>query len=275
MTTNSEGHTEGRVKPILFSGPMVRALLDGTKTQTRRANHLERLRRFGPITEFGRSDTTGYDWHFRDKEKRWHDLRHADLLTYLPWQVGDRLWVRESWQGGMSGDGPQLSYAATPDYFAIDAWDGPDEGSGPSFNYEKCAGADFSHWLSDVIANNGPWRPSIHMARWASRLTLTVTDVRVERLQDISEADAIAEGVERLHHGFYPYGIATFMTVFVDGKEVPAQCCTSAHDSYMMLWDSINGRGAHQANSWVAAYTFTVQRGNVDTLATGASDARG
>lgn len=246
-------------KPILFSGPMVRALLNDRKTQTRRANHLQRLRRFGPVTEFGRSDTKGYDWHFRDKAMRWHDLRHVDLLAYLPWQVGDRLWVRESWQGGMSGDGPQLSYSATPDFVAIDAWDGPDEGAGPSFNYDKCPGADFSHWLSDVIANDGPWRPSIHMPRWASRLTLTVTNVRVERLQDISDRgaqnDCTAEGV--FHCG---------MTVPSYGEWHGSGFRSSEKHMYRQLWESINGPGSWEENPWVAAYTFTVQRGNIDQI---------
>lgn len=81
---------------ILFSCPMVRALPDGRKTQIRRV--LSLLSRFGSITEFGPCDATGYDWHFRDPQKRCHDLRAAELVECLPCAVGDRLWVREAWR---------------------------------------------------------------------------------------------------------------------------------------------------------------------------------
>jgi hypothetical protein len=87
------------------------------------------------------------------------------------------------------------------------------------------------------------WRRSIHMPRWASRLTLTVTDVRVQRLQEISEADAVAEGYKQP-----PEGVIGWPPVgwFAD------------------LWNSLHGPGAWEANPWVAAYTFTVQRRNID-----------
>jgi len=94
----------------------------------------------------------------------------------------------------------------------------------------------------------------MHMPRWASRITLIVTDVRLQRLQDTSEADAIAEGVERLHHGWFPYGISTFMTTVVEGREVPAQCCRTAKQSYSLIWNVINGAGSREANPWVIAY---------------------
>ena len=251
-------------RPILFSGPMVRALLAGTKTQTRRGIVMPKRRGH---SEFGRSDTAGYDWHFRDKGLRWHDVKHGRLLELLLHRVGDRLYVRESWQTGMSDNGPQISYRATPDYFSIDAWDGQDYGVGPSFNEDRCPGAKFHHWLGDVLDNDGPWRPGIHMPRWASRLTLTVTEVRVERLQDISEADAQSEGVERRYGFWRCYGETpspfrgAAPTVLSQGRGVVS---ADAVHSYATLWDSINGPGSWDANPWVAAYSFTVQRDNID-----------
>ncbi|MEH7827630.1 hypothetical protein [Gemmobacter denitrificans] len=95
-----------------------------------------------------------------------------------------------------------------------------------------------------------PWRPSIHMPRWASRITLTVTDVRVQRLQQISEADAVAEGVSPISEPndlkwehYSPHGVA-----------------------FAALWNSLHGHGAWEANPWVVVPTFTVAHGNIDKL---------
>ncbi|MCZ7564714.1 MAG: hypothetical protein M5U08_13820 [Burkholderiales bacterium] len=198
-------------RPIIFSAPMVRALREGRKTMTRRPLAPGNLRFF---------DGRGRSWRpsrqqvaeaqdgaldFRNVEGdvwTWKAKAypHQAPATRTTWfahvapAVGDRLWVRETWQTGTTDDGPRITFKATPDYFEIDAWDGPDHGRGPSFNYEKCPGAEFCHWLGDVLNADGPWRSPIHMPRWASRLTLTVTAVRIERLQDIGEEDAIAEG---------------------------------------------------------------------------------
>jgi len=91
------------------------------------------------------------------------------------------------------------------------------------------------------------WRPSIYMPRWASRLTLLVTDVRVQRLQDISEADAIAEGI-----------IPTANSQTID-------CATERpSDGFRALWNSIHGPEAWDANPWVAAISFDVVRANID-----------
>jgi len=142
-----------RERPILFSAPMVRAVLRkaNPKTQTRRG--IARLAGFSQkITEFGPSDTCGYDWHFRDREMRWHDMRTADLLKLCPYgQPGDRLWGKETF--AVYGDANKyvIHYRATHQ----------NEGSG--------------------------WTPSIHMKRIYSRILLEVVSVRVERLQDISE----------------------------------------------------------------------------------------
>ncbi len=96
-------------------------------------------------------------------------------------------------------------------------------------------------------------RPSIHMPRWASRMTLTVTDVRVQRLQDISEADAVAEGV--IHDSFGGWR----------GHEGTIGYPTAIW-AYHHLWNSLHGPGAWDANPWVVALTFNVQRGNIDQM---------
>ncbi|MCQ8781702.1 hypothetical protein [Mangrovibrevibacter kandeliae] len=220
-------------KPILFSGPMVRATLNGRKTQDRRT--IKRLAGFGPITEFGTSDTAGYDWHFRDACKRWHDLRDSRLRKVLPYAIGDALWVQETWQGLSFGDYlPTKSSVCEVRYAATD----------------PCADLD-------AEARGYPWRSSIHMPREFSRLTLIVTDVRVQRLQDISEADAVAEGVECDSDGWRDYLMPS------------TQCCQTARESYRTLWDSINGKRpgcAWADNPWVVAISFEPHRCNIDAL---------
>ena len=251
-----------KTHPILFSGPMIRALLAGEKTQTRRV--LTSLKGFGAIAAFGPSDTPGYSWHFRRKDKAWCDLTDPQLRAALPYAPGDLLWARETWQAGMGCDGPQLTYRATPDYFDIDAWDGPDEGAGPSFNYDRCPGSDFSEWLSDVMENDGPWRPSIYMPRWASRLTLRVTDVRVQRIQDIDQTDLKAEGAP-------PSGTSIDEVSREYGyRDFPLSW-------FAQLWDTLNAKRKDEAgrrgvyawktNPWVLATSFEVHQGNVDAPA--------
>ena len=178
-------------RPIIFSAPMVRALLAGQKTQTRRVLKKQPPREL-PFLGLYAPHLTAV-WGLEGAT-----LEDPDFATPLPYATGDTLWLRESWQCGMSNDGPQISYRATPDYFPIDAWNGPNEGAGPSFNYDLCPGANFSHWLGDVIEKDGPWRSPLHMPRWAARIALKVTQVRVQRLNHISQYDANAEGVASL-----------------------------------------------------------------------------
>lgn len=226
--------------PIPFSAPMIRALIDGRKTQTRRTFTSLRGRQCRHISEFGRSDTPGYDWHFRDDGMRWHDLRHAELLPRLKYRTGDRLYVREHWRcearyddskpSGLK-DGIPIYYVADPD---------------PRDSEPGCAGR---------------FRQGMHMPRWASRLTLTVTDVRVERLQDISEADAVEEGIE-CYGGMDPdcCGYLNYANNSSDGYWLPPV------ESYASLWNAINGPGAWDANPWVMAVSFSVHHGNIDQI---------
>ncbi|OCP36765.1 hypothetical protein [Ensifer sp. LC163] len=223
-------------RPILFSGPMVRALLDGRKTQTRR---LVNFPGADKVMDFVKVAT--------DKEGRFvYEMKNGagnflsrpagkDLVDYNfspRIGVGYRLWVRETWQGLTFGDyQPTKSSQCEVRYAATDA-------------------------LADLSSEDRgyPWRPSIFMPRWASRMTLIVTDVRVERLQDISEAYAIAEGAAqyssstKLSRAFNP-----------DWKGV-------YREGYAELWNEINGAGSWEANPWVAAYTFRVIKENIDQI---------
>jgi hypothetical protein len=228
-----------RERPILFSSPMVRRILANQKTQTRRVVTMR---------EFQRSTTPGYDFTFRDRRAFWNDYRLADLLRskWNPYGApGDRLWVRETHAqfavGNRTGISPQcVAYRATCDA------DG-------GFEY----------------VNNGDevmrlkvtkWTPAIHMPRWASRLLLEVTAVRVERLQDISPADACAEGAAELLDPSHPLRATVFRDhgkwagndrIDQDGKQA------GAVDAFATLWDSINGRRAPWAsNPWCWVLSF-------------------
>ena len=205
---------------LIFSGPMVRALLEGRKTQTRR---LLRILGDNVFSEFGVSDTAGYDWCFRDEDLRWHELWNDELLKRLRHQTGDRIWVREAFSGFYF-----LRYLPPRDWPLGPIW----------------------YWADGNPADNN-WtrpKPSIHMPRWASRLTLIVTDVRVQRLHDISEEDARAEGIFTPEIGYVNLG-----------KKAPVI-------QYAMLWNSLHGPDAWDSNPWVSAITFTVHHGNIDQM---------
>ena len=207
-------------RPIIFSAPMVRAMLDGRKTQTRRVLPLAH-------PKFSHQNVLDPDM-LVDKQYVWfwdgvHDCVGASWP--LPYTPGDRLWVREN-------------CATWGDHEAI---------------YRADDAVEYGLAVSDgKFGAKWKARPSIHMPRWASRLTLTVTDVRVQRLQDISAADAMAEGCDAVlaltikrPNGAHPGN--------------PRECCCD-------LWNSLHGPGAWDANPWVVAVTFTVQRGNIDQL---------
>lgn len=225
-------------RPILFSGPMVRAILEGRKTQTRRVIKLRKLHV---------SDTPGYDFQFRDKQLRWHDYRHEDFLKLCPHGApGDRLWVRETWADVNTTEGPAIAYRANNGLVTWHEFSkvfDKDYGAGPSMNYKAYPG-DYVMWCDDLFdgAPDHKWRPSIHMPRWASRITLDIKSVRVERLQDISEEDARAEGVEPDIHLYEVNGDVHESWDFVKGFED--------------LWESINGKDSWAQNPWVWVIEF-------------------
>lgn len=252
----------GKDRPVLFSGPMIRAIIDGRKTKTRRL--LTRLAGKGAITEFGLSDTSGYDWHFRDAQKRWHDVSTGRLLELLPWRVGDRLWVREA-------------FGITIKLEPVDDWPGRPHSDMSHVECKECEEALIYRadgeweWCDGDGFHSGVsyWKPSIHMPRWASRLTLIVESVKVERLKDINDADAIAEG------------IISELVECADGVKrdlwfgVPFAGCVSPRRAFFDLWDSINNpRGlcaddnsiGVAANPWVCAISFRTIKANIDSV---------
>lgn len=200
--------------PILFSGEMIRALLEGRKTQTRRIC----------------------------KDKLGPSM--ADDCPYG--ERGDICWVRETWADVNTENGPALLYRADEniiywDDFCIEKC--PDG----SMNYEKYPG-QYSMWWSDLL-NGEPdhkWRSARFMFRWASRLTLKITDIRVERVQDISGDDCIAEGIEPNSTG--------------DALEELA----FNRADYQELWIKINGKESWDQNPWVWVITFEVIKQNID-----------
>lgn len=171
---------------ILFSAPMVRALLEGRKTQTRRALKVQP----SYATEASWPKAPGWEWYGGRSRCGFHSqpdeaamvAMWPKMLGYCPYGVvGDRLWVRETWCEGWPIGGGVYS-ALKPSNFK-------DE-HGKAF-YRAT-------WKDGWIDPDGPqmvWKPSIHMFRWASRITLELADVRVERLQAISDGDCEAEGV--------------------------------------------------------------------------------
>lgn len=203
-----------KAKPILFSGPMVQAILEGRKTQTRRIvkPQPEETRAKGKkvleVKEYNTANTSqglAYYWK-KDGYGEWESSE-----SFSPkYQTGDILWVRETFTEG-SDSLPFVYRAGYPDYIP-------------------------AHIENIPAIENMKWKPSIFMPKAACRIFLKVTDVRVERLQDITEQDAKSEGV--FDNNFNANGITQFKSGF--------------HDT----WESIHGKGSWNDNPWGWVYSF-------------------
>lgn len=225
-------------KPALFSGSMVRALLreiaaPGTgKRQTRRTFKSPVFNLEGgthPALAIGKEY---FSFHVGDTQ--W--ATPAEATKYRP---GDRLWVREAWRS----------------YHRYDAKRPRDLNPSSPIYYEAGGiGED------EISVMRGKLRPSMFMPRWASRITLEVTGVEVERLQDCSREDVIAEGLIRVP------APANAVEMGCDYSFEGDSRFGSPVSAYAALWDHINGPGAWDKNPWVAAYTFRPILGNIDQL---------
>lgn len=194
-----------KVSPIIFSAPMVLALLAGRKTQTRRLAWQK------PRVAIDVGDGQGAQPVM--VKSTWQDAKPGDLL-----------YVRENFAYVGGSDPGVLLYGATWKEDAIAA---------------RCEGA--RDWARPRMT------PCIHMPRKISRLTLSVTAARVEKLQAISKADVIAEGITHR-----------------DGQPI-ADVVAGWHEPYAQLWDSLHGAGAWEINPDVVALTYSVHRENIDS----------
>ena len=243
-------------RPILFSGPMIKALIAGRKTQTRRLIGFPGIEKVVDFVKVATDNAGRPVYEMKDAAGQIVSRPAGKGLIDYHFSprigVGDRLWVRETWSH--SGD---HVFSISEARRALTGW---------AF-YQADENKDFPH---------AKYWPSIHMPKEFSRLTLIVTDVRIERLQDISEDDAMAEGVPEAMEGnvgdeiYCPTcrgdGVHGAFGANYGVTEVDCTDCTTAKLRYRNLWDHINGAGSWDANPFVAAYTFRVIKQNIDRI---------
>ncbi len=243
-------------RPILFNGAMVRAILAGQKTQTRRVvkpAHAEAFDFMGGSAE--EPNDIGLNWAAATNDDgklgkpQWlvhcADYPEEGVIEVSAGYgaVGDRLWIRETWQAFEHG---------------MDVY--------PYIPKHRPSGAGLLYAASDCDSMG--WRPSIHMPRWASRITLEIIGVRVERLQAISEEDARAEGVHGPEDDVADnlpncpqcggVGVYTAFNPATGGALPDTDCerCDTPKKRFRLLWSSINGAESWDANPWVWAIEF-------------------
>jgi hypothetical protein len=262
-------------KPILFSAPMVRAILSGAKTQTRRIVTNRNSRGNRRASELllddrrthadpGPSPAGNPGWYLHapvnapevERRRKWQPGSEDPSIVerLYPWVfAGDRLWVRETWKfADWTEDGyPYIGYrdgARSLRERIPEEWGERLEGIWAHLSAED-------NYRIDQRAADRRMRSPIHMPRWASRITLEITEVRVERLQDISENDAIAEGC---------IDAASIQTIAGRRNPLAApdmvgtdrKVHQDALAAYRALWERINGAGSWDANPWVWVLSF-------------------
>lgn len=215
---------EPTYRPIIFSTPMVRALLSGSKTQTRRI-----IKPKPDENGVAYMKNAPLDWKGEWFPWMWDNEEGERFAKHCPYgEPGDVLWVRESF--GSNG----------LDYFRYKAdWieeDGYDKGPGFKKPWDK-------------------WKPSIHMPRKAARLFLQVTEIRVERLLSISEVDAESEGVDRVLGSNQIPGERGWKSGYINYHD-PRRILDTAVLSFFSLWESIHGADSLNANPWVWVVKF-------------------
>ena len=204
---------------MIFNAEMVRAILDGRKTQTRR-----------PVKFPVHDKNLGCELAGNELAG---ELSAGNYLNSAFGKPGDRIWVRETFQGPLFDYDLMDSYSKDPTPFEK-----------PEFCVYKADGVPAPEFYDADDELHCCWRPSIHMPRWASRILLEITDVRVERLNAISQEDAQAEGMELT--GWRP----TYSDPDSGGEVM------TPYDNFAELWSSIYGDESWKANPWVWVISF-------------------
>ena len=228
---------------LMFKAPLVRGILDDLKTQTRRIAklpHMNPLGEWEPTTVGGPGGGRTRDGKEVPLQVALGHTRTGDVIC-APNQPGDRIYVRETWQG------PLMSTKEWEEHYFSNADELPSKFKSPAYcKYAADGGAppEFMTMDDDIVAR---WKPSIHMPKWAARIWLEVTGVRVERLQDICEADVKTEGVAVAEpRSFAMYGLST--------DERASMRRRAAVQHFRELWESTGGDWA--ANPWVWVIDF-------------------
>ena len=221
--------------PIIFSGPMVQALLRGDKTMTRRLAWGEKFIH-NPLPMHGRkagwkdSGTDGFNDYFQ-KPSLWQRVK-----------PNDRLWVRER---VCSHRGFGFPLGMCPQHNGL---------QGQVWSY-----------FADGIPNPTNSKPSIHMPRWASRITLIVSTIKIEPLQTISEQDAADEGIIEIHRSLSRHGRLNGYGLL---GTLPEEASTTRINAFHALWRSLHGPESWDANPEVVALSFRVIASNIDSKKT-------
>lgn len=235
-------------RPILFSAPMVRAIMEGKKTQTRRVVKHQSVKHLTTGMKMPRDFKSigSFTPHLNAFEARMDQFNLIIGLAACPYGVpGDRLWVKEracywTYANGEVGGLKPIVYQDDLEWDAV---------LRDTKNPPYAVTDEFGWWKS---------RSSIHMPRWASRILLEVVSVRVERLQSIVEADAKAEGVDDIDGeriDSVRYILAGYLSLTADKKHGGAHA-QRHRAAFWHLWDSINGEGAWDSNPWVWVVEF-------------------
>lgn len=224
--------------PMIFNDQMVRAILDGRKTQTRRIMKFQPenaelgLRR---ITDSSVAKEVGmYFWSLSDA----CGVKQRSKVFSCPFgEVGDRIWVRETFQGPLFDYDQKDEYSKDSSKFEK-----------PEYCVYRADGKPAPEFLDADDNLRCRWRPSIHMPRWASRIVLEITDVRVERLASISQEDAAREGLIKLP--------ASGRYCLNQGDQYFGGASHDAREVFSWLWESIYGEDSWKANPWVWVVEF-------------------
>lgn len=222
-------------RPIIFSGEMVKAILDGKKTMTRRVVKSDFINNYKHAHIIKQSSDKSREGkaYFYDKPAGGMVLS-SQLVSNLYGKVGDRLWVRETWQE--IGPDCLLTYKATY----------------PGDLYAKRPELENVPPLAGLKERGYLWKSPMFMPRWASRILLEITDIRVERLNDISDEDAVKEGLRILP--------ASGRYVVSPGDQYFGSASHDAVEVFSWLWDSINAKKGYpwSSNPWVWVVEFKV-----------------